>query len=77
MNDNEIIKGFECCILNSTKCAGGCPYRGTSGVYSWEQQCWHKMRKDVIDLINRQKAEIERLKAENEELQFHIDSISH
>lgn len=53
MTDNEIIKALECCNYNNYKC-DNCPY-----IY---KAC--TVYKDAIDLINRQKAEIERLKSE-------------
>ena len=52
MTDNDIIKALECCGCDNYQC-DNCPYAyKTCTVY-----------KDSIDLINRQKAEIERLKA--------------
>ena len=61
MTDNDIVKAFECCNLDACNCLGGCPYLGTSGAWRGEE-CWRKAREDLFDLINRQKAEIERLK---------------
>ena len=55
MTDNEIIKAVGCCIGN-TKC-DECPMFRT-------QNCMNKVFGYALDLINRQKAEIERLKAE-------------
>ena len=57
MTDNEIIKALECCGCDNYQC-DNCPYAyKTCTVY-----------KDSIDLINRQKAEIERLREETAEL---------
>ena len=55
MTDNEIIKALECCVNNGypTGCQD-CPYRG--------EDCNETLDADALDLINRQKAEIERLK---------------
>ena len=52
MTDNEIIKAVGCCIGN-TKC-DECPMFRT-------QNCMNKVFGYALDLINRQKAEIERL----------------
>lgn len=52
MTDNDIIKALECCGCDNYQC-DNCPYAyKTCTVY-----------KDSIDLINRQKAEIEKWKA--------------
>ena len=56
VTDNEIIKALECCTgLDFGKCAH-CHLIHTVG-------CSSKLLKYSFDLINRQKAEIERLKA--------------
>ena len=55
MNDCEIVKALECCLLCSD-CAG-CPFVGKS--YG-KDYCFDKMVRVAIDLINRQKAEIEK-----------------
>ena len=52
MTDNEIIKAVECCIGN-TKC-GECPMFRTPN-------CMNKVFDYALDLINRQKAEVEKL----------------
>jgi hypothetical protein len=54
MTDNEIIKAFECCSNADriTEC-GRCPY--------YRKGCLDKVHADATDLINRQKAEIEKL----------------
>ena len=63
MTDNEIIKALECCVNNQ---------------YCWlcilkdrEDDC-HDISKSALDLINRQKTEIERLRA----LQGNIDNFA-
>ena len=53
MTDNKIIKGLEICCRDTT--CDGCPYVGRC-------RYGENLLKDVIDLINRQKAEMERLK---------------
>lgn len=58
MTDKEIIKALECC---TTEICWDCPFepkeqrKGTIG-------CCEENIKNALDLINRQKAEIERLK---------------
>lgn len=56
MTDNEIIKALRCCSAPFNDCAG-CPLYGDYPSCECERY--------TIDLINRQKAEIERLKNEN------------
>lgn len=55
MTDNEIIKALECCShRNEDLPCEGCP------AYSIAQMCTEDLMSDALDLINRQKAEIER-----------------
>ena len=54
--DNEIVKALECCKNDGIIC-GECPYKKANG-------CMEKLSADALDLINRQNAEIERLKEE-------------
>ena len=58
MTDNEIIKALERC--ENADCFG-CPFDG-------EMDCVHKSAKLILDLINRQKAKLERLADRNVEL---------
>ncbi len=51
--DEEIIKAVECCLTVDVKGCGECPYR--------DENCINRIMTDARDLINRQKAEIERL----------------
>lgn len=52
MTDNEIIKALECCNDDACKY---CPF--------CDDDCMQKCRSKAIELINSQKAEIERLKS--------------
>ena len=61
MTDNEIIKGMECVIGNEVKCSE-CTYQKVLPFPSCRRMC----AKNALDLINRQKAEIEKLKQKNE-----------
>ena len=56
MTDNEIIKALECCIAESGSGCSECPYT------HYYEGCRIRRNNDCIDLINLQKAEIERLK---------------
>ena len=59
MTDNEIIKALSICYdYNSSDGCEKCPYYG-----KW-LSCGELKAKDALDLINRQKAEIERYKNE-------------
>lgn len=55
MNDNDIKKALECCKRACVNRCEGCSYRE-------RLMCALDLRKDALDLINRQQAEIERYK---------------
>lgn len=55
-NDNEIIKALECCVQNTREACVECPI-GFEG----RDLCLNVAMEEAIGLINRQKAEIERL----------------
>lgn len=57
MTDNDVIKGLECLRGKEMLCVS-CPYFRAKGL-----KCRMQVANDVLDLINRQKAEIERLKS--------------
>lgn len=59
MNDNDVIKALECCNVPMNKSCKKCLYRYTAK--SINSNC--NLHKDILDLINRQKAEIEDLNA--------------
>lgn len=61
MSDNEIIKALECCNSEKESLCFECPYHLCSPA------CLTRRNTDIIDLINRQKAEIEKLKEASEE----------
>lgn len=68
MNDDDIIKALECCINDRCK---DCPLRNIPKV----KGCMKRIDL-ALDLINRQKAEIEQLKAklsmEHEQCNFYM-----
>ena len=60
MTDNEIIKAFEICESTSLGCVD-CPYYSRKA----DEKCLPNLMRDVLDLINRQQAEIAELKEKN------------
>ena len=58
MTDNEIIKALECCILSKHICPKNCPLANDRG-------CMVKVKENALDLINRQKAELDDLKRDD------------
>lgn len=76
MTDNEIIKALECCISNKCTCSE-CSYEYTkhikneefevmsSGKSYDEWSCDEWLKCDLLDLINRYKAEMDRLADRN------------
>ena len=69
MTDNEIIKGLECCGKNPPMCSE-CGYKGRCN----RIDCYDYLKRDALNLINRQKAEIEALIAGQETLQRYIST---
>lgn len=68
MTDNDIIKALECCIPISERKCNECLY------HEFRFRCMTQLIKDTIDLINRQNAEIEALKIENQSLRSAANS---
>ena len=64
MNIDDIKKGLECCSNPRLSSCNNCPYNN-NGEFSCRDG---EMCKDALNLITEQEKEIERLKAENEEL---------
>lgn len=60
MTDDEIIKALECCDFTDIKACEECPLYNTF-------DCSFVIIDKTLDLVNRQNAEIERLKQENKE----------
>ena len=57
MTEAEIMKALECCCdRNITKCIKECPLKDFDG------ECYSAMKQDILDLINRKNAEIEKMK---------------
>ena len=72
MTDEQIIKALECCATDKTDDCFQCPY--DKMVYNpGYDGCADRCRKDALDLINRQKAEIERLNMDNKEINILIN----
>lgn len=55
MTDDEIITALECCSHRGKKDCDNCPVN-----YKTAELCFEDVMSDAFDLINRQKAEIER-----------------
>ena len=68
LTDEELVKAYELCITDSIRC-NECPYSEPfrDGFVS----CNGDMEEDVLDLINRQKAEIERRTEERKTANMH------
>ena len=74
MTDNEIVKGLEVCQNISGETCDDCPYEESkhldevmpNGLNYDQMSCDMWLQMDSLDLINRQKAEIERLNKEVE-----------
>ena len=62
MTDNEIIKAWKCCRGQTCNCKE-CPMEGVNS-------CWIVLKHKTLDLITRQKAEIERLQKEFDIMRF-------
>lgn len=60
MTDEQIIKALECCATDKTDDCFQCPY-GNIVYKPGNGGCVNRCRKDALDLIIRQKEEIERL----------------
>ena len=63
MTDNEIIKALECCADNTEGKCRECPF------HKLKISCIDGLERNALDLINRQKAEIERLTKDKYRLQ--------
>ena len=63
MTDKEIIKALECCGFEYGNLCSVCPKYEKDNDF-----CQEELHNYAIDLINRQKAEIEKLKIENQSL---------
>lgn len=65
MNDNDIIKALEHCVSSTTsEACNGCPFFGTTICTEME----NGLQIYALDLINRQKVEIERLQKYNTDM---------
>lgn len=58
--DEDVIRGLGCCAADDGDDCFQCPY-GNIVYKPGNGGCVNRCRKDALDLINRQKAEIERL----------------
>lgn len=65
MTEKEVIKALECCLNDAWEDCDKCPLEKFPDDYIG---CRKNLMKVTIDFINRQKAEIEQLKKEKEEM---------
>lgn len=72
MTDEQIIKALECCATDDGDDCSQCPY-GNIVYKSGSGGCVNRCRKDALDLINRQKAENEKLRQRIAYLEKSID----
>ena len=74
MNDEQLKKALERCLSDSPPCAA-CKYDGDTFTVD---ECMGKLMKDALDLINRQKAEIEHFrevtKKIKSDLKYYLDT---
>ena len=68
MTDEDIINGFKYCVSHIGMCTDECIY---GKMYSGG--CKSKLDRDILDLINRQNAEIDGLIAGQESLTNYIN----
>ena len=61
--DEEVIRALGCCNDNISKGCDDCPFDGVG--YEYDCSCVDKLNEATIDLINRQRAEIESLSQNN------------
>lgn len=59
--DEEVIRALECCNRNGS--CSKCPYDRAR--FEYETDCASEMTADALDLINRQRGEIERMEEKN------------
>ena len=64
ITDEEVIKALECCA--SAEC-GKCKWEPRGDCYRGSMECNDDLMREALDLIKRQRAEIERLHSEVKE----------
>ena len=70
LTDNEIIKSLECCGRIKGQDCDTCPLTDLQ-----LSECTAKVATESLDLINRQKAEIERLNEKYSRMKFNLESV--
>ena len=68
MTDSEIVKALECCVSSKHICPHTCPMLKN-------RECLESLRKNALDLINRQKAENTELQLKNSELEIELKAM--
>ena len=62
MTDNKIIKALECCQTEYNRNCKECPYEKSKARYISTVTCSSRMRKHLLEFVNRQQAEIAKWK---------------
>ena len=70
MTDEQIIKALECCVSNNLDSCDDCPIK--IECFTETVDC----KKEALDLINRQKAEIERLTTRLDDKETQLDRLT-
>lgn len=74
MIDNDIIKALECCSVGTFACSEECPcFHSKSNLKV--TSCRFELIGEVLDLINRQKAEIKELKETKDKLLYNLKAV--
>ena len=71
MNDEQIVKALECCINPDSGTCSGCPLEENNHL----KLCIDIMTQNALDLINRQKAEMEKALATIDGLEAEIERL--
>jgi len=67
MGNNKVVKALEC-FIGDASCKGNCPFDNTSECFECTATP-KKFYESILEIISRQKAEIEELQHKNLELQ--------
>lgn len=74
MTDEQLIKALECCTIGTFACGKECPYYSSKSNLK-VSSCRFELMCEISDLIDRQKAEIERLNIECQSMRNAANSL--